>query len=431
MAEALIVSAGGGTSSDECTALLADVIKGKTAVTNNSNDEPGIGTLELTGNAAISDVYTGKTFYNNSFTKQTGSIPVANISGLKAVLTAVQQVTVSYTRPSSGKWSGIIIAYRTDRYPYNSSGESGTSYVDNSSGSRNLTGLTNGKTYYIRCWSYLTTSAGRLVNSSYSSVSVAVANNTGIETKTSGSGTWNCPVGITKVDVFCVGGGAGGQGGKKTSGGGGGGGGGYCRQYLNISVTPGTNYSWAVGGSGSGGAKAGGKGGTGGRTWFNSSGTYYGEGGYPGEWVDGGSASTKGFRGGDGGSGGGAGRAQYAGAGVGGSNGANGGAAGSGIRGGNGGNSGTGTHQFFVSTAAYYSGGGGGGGLGSQSGKDGGAATGGSGGKGGSSGSSNGTNGSAYGCGGGGGYGPPSSGGTVGAGGAGSGGILVIRKKIA
>ena len=429
MAEALIIGAGRGASSDECTALLSDVLKGKTAITSDSNDEPGIGTLELTGNAAVSDVFTGKTFYNNSFTLQTGNIPIANITNLKATLTAVSQVTVTYTRPNSGKWSGLIIAYRTDRYPNNSSGESGTTYVDNSSGSRNLTSLTNNKTYYIRCWSYLTTSAGRLVNPSYSSVSVAVVNNTGIESKTSGSGTWTCPAGITKVDIFCVGGGAGGQGGKKRAGGGGGGGGGYCNRYLNISVTPGTKYNWAVGGGGAAGAKAAGQGGSGGRTWFSSSNTYYASGGWPGTYEDGGSAATRGYRGGDGGSGGGAGTSQYKGAGAGGSNGSAGGA--SGVRGGNGGNSTTGTHQFFVSTAAYYSGGGGGGGLGSQSGNNGGAATSGSGGKGGNSSSAAGTNGSIYGCGGGGGYGPASSGGTEGAGGAGYGGILLIRKKIA
>lgn len=426
MAEALIVGAGGGTSSDECTALLADVIKGKTAVTNNSNDEPGIGTLELTGNAAVNEVYTGKTFYSNSFTLLTGSIPVANITGLKAVLTAVQKVTVSYTRPSSGKWSGIIIAYRTDRYPYNSSGESGTSYVDSSTSPRDLTGLTNGKTYYIRCWSYLTTSAGRIVNSSYSSVSVAVANNTGIETKTSGSGTWTCPIGITKVDIFCVGGGAGGYKGRKTAEGGGGGGGGYCNQYLNISVTPGTSYSWAVGGGGSGGSPPS----SGGRTWFSSSSTYYALGGWASEYVNGGHTGSIGYRGGDGGSGGGAGTTSYQGPGKGGSNGADGGTSGS-VRGGYGNNKSTGTHQFFTSSAPYYSGGGGGGGGGSKTGAAGGAATGGSGGTGGSSGTKAGGNGSYYGCGGGGGYGPSSSGGLGGNGGSGSGGILVIRKKIA
>ena len=48
---------GGGASSDELTAARGDVLKGKTAVTSDSSDEPVEGTLELTGDAADSDVY--------------------------------------------------------------------------------------------------------------------------------------------------------------------------------------------------------------------------------------------------------------------------------------------------------------------------------------------------------------------------------------
>ena len=34
---------GGGTGSDECTATLDHVLAGETAVTSDSNDEPGTG----------------------------------------------------------------------------------------------------------------------------------------------------------------------------------------------------------------------------------------------------------------------------------------------------------------------------------------------------------------------------------------------------
>ena len=44
---------GGGASSDELTAARGDVLKGKTAVTSDSSDEPAEGTLELTGDAAV------------------------------------------------------------------------------------------------------------------------------------------------------------------------------------------------------------------------------------------------------------------------------------------------------------------------------------------------------------------------------------------
>lgn len=64
---------GGGASSDELTAARGDVLKGKTAVTSDSSDEPVEGTLELTGDAADSHVLTGKTYYNKDpKTRRTG-----------------------------------------------------------------------------------------------------------------------------------------------------------------------------------------------------------------------------------------------------------------------------------------------------------------------------------------------------------------------
>lgn len=67
---------GGGASSDELTAARGDVLKGKTAVTSDSSDEPVEGTLELIGDAADSHVLTGKTYYNKDpKTRRTGTMP--------------------------------------------------------------------------------------------------------------------------------------------------------------------------------------------------------------------------------------------------------------------------------------------------------------------------------------------------------------------
>lgn len=67
---------GGGASSDELTAARGDVLKGKTAVTSDSNDEPMEGTLELTGDAADSHVLSGKTYYNKDpKTRRAGTMP--------------------------------------------------------------------------------------------------------------------------------------------------------------------------------------------------------------------------------------------------------------------------------------------------------------------------------------------------------------------
>ena len=77
MAKAVIMGGGGGgISSDELTAARGDVLKGKTAVTSDSSDEPVEGTLELTGDAADSHVLTGKTYYNKDpKTRRTGTMP--------------------------------------------------------------------------------------------------------------------------------------------------------------------------------------------------------------------------------------------------------------------------------------------------------------------------------------------------------------------
>lgn len=75
MAKGVIMAGGGGTGSDECTAARADVLKGKTAVTSDSNDEAVSGTLELTGDAADSHVLSGKTYYNtDAKAKRTGTM---------------------------------------------------------------------------------------------------------------------------------------------------------------------------------------------------------------------------------------------------------------------------------------------------------------------------------------------------------------------
>lgn len=68
--------AGGGVSSDELTATSSDVIKGKTAVTSDSDDEIIVGTLELTGNTIADDVIASKEFYNTDpKNKVVGTLP--------------------------------------------------------------------------------------------------------------------------------------------------------------------------------------------------------------------------------------------------------------------------------------------------------------------------------------------------------------------
>lgn len=66
---------GGGASSDECTVVANDILKGKTTITKDSDDEIVEGTLELTGNAEDKYVAKGKTYYNvDAHEKRTGTL---------------------------------------------------------------------------------------------------------------------------------------------------------------------------------------------------------------------------------------------------------------------------------------------------------------------------------------------------------------------
>ena len=74
----LVLVTGGSENigiSDECTATKGDILKGKTAISNDSDDEVVEGTLELTGTAVDNQVLAGKTYYStDAHTKRTGTI---------------------------------------------------------------------------------------------------------------------------------------------------------------------------------------------------------------------------------------------------------------------------------------------------------------------------------------------------------------------
>lgn len=76
---------------------------------------------------------------------------------------------------------------------------------------------------------------------------------------TSGTNTWTCPTGVTKIKVTVIGGGGGGAFWSNIDAYGGGAGGAGCNYYT---VTPGTGYTVTVGAGGNGSSGAGGNGGT-------------------------------------------------------------------------------------------------------------------------------------------------------------------------
>ena len=101
MAQAYIISGGGGggASSDELTAVANDVLAGQTYVGNDTDDDIGVGTLALTGDAEAGDVITGKTFYNSdAHTQVTGSL---KLTGNAAVGDVIKGQTFYSNNPKS------------------------------------------------------------------------------------------------------------------------------------------------------------------------------------------------------------------------------------------------------------------------------------------------------------------------------------------
>jgi hypothetical protein len=84
---------GAGSGSDECTASKSEVLKGYSAVTSDSDDEPVQGTLELTADASDGQVLSGKTYYNTDpKKKRTGSM--ANQGAVSVKLNAGEGYTI-------------------------------------------------------------------------------------------------------------------------------------------------------------------------------------------------------------------------------------------------------------------------------------------------------------------------------------------------
>jgi hypothetical protein len=94
MGKVSISGAGGaGAGSDECTATRAELLKGYGAITSDSDDEVVEGTLELTGDAADSQVLDKRTFYNkDAKVKRTGTMQ--NCGAVSVALNAGGSFTI-------------------------------------------------------------------------------------------------------------------------------------------------------------------------------------------------------------------------------------------------------------------------------------------------------------------------------------------------
>ena len=98
MARFYPLGSGGGTGSDECTLVKANVPVGFTAVTADSDDEAVEGTLDPVGTAESSHVLLDKTYVKwnpetNLFERQNGAMP--NNGAVSKTLTSGESYTIS------------------------------------------------------------------------------------------------------------------------------------------------------------------------------------------------------------------------------------------------------------------------------------------------------------------------------------------------
>jgi hypothetical protein len=313
---------GGGVGSDELTSLLSDVVKGKTAVTSDSNDDPGVGTLELTGNAVAAHVLTGESFYTTDpKNKIVGAMIVNSVLSFSVAAYSGRRVLLKWQNPyaAPGKpYCGVIIKASTGGYPaWNASAWDAiyTGAGDNvtpggwSQVFMDLPALNT--TYYFTCFGYATTSFGAIYSPVYdpSSVKNAVCATNGPAVITiTGTQNYVIPEGYTQADIFCVGGGGGGGAGYRFTStayeqGGGGGGGGYTATALNIGVAAGQIMNCVIGNGGGQNTAINGPGGTGGTTSVSRGGIVLctANGGKGGDGASGASGGYGGSRGGSGG----------------------------------------------------------------------------------------------------------------------------------
>lgn len=317
---------GGGVGSDELTSLLSDVVKGKTAVTSDSNDDPGVGTLELTGNAVAAHVLTGESFYTTDpKNKIVGAMIVNSVLSFSVAAYSGRRVLLKWQNPYAAPgrpYCGVIIKWRSGSYPpvegwdgtfegvYVGVGSSTTPggwsevYVD-------MPNLNT--TYYFTLTTYATTNLGHDLyshgygdpNSPMHATCTTAATSIIQITYTQ---DYVIPDGFTSADIFCVGGGgAGGNGYRFTKvayqQGGGGGGGGYTATVYNIGVAAGQVLNCVVGAGGAPNGALSGAGGTGGTTLVSRSGAVLctANGGYGGLNANSGSGASGGSAGGCGG----------------------------------------------------------------------------------------------------------------------------------
>lgn len=228
------------------TATAGDVVAGMVAgVKDNYN--PVTGTLTLTGNAQQNHVLSGETYYTtNPKSKITGTMTVQSILSFSCAPSSASQIIFTWQNPSSGPFSGVIIIGKTGGYPANIS--DGTRYYKgfgNNSGSLGTSsaivgGFSLNVTYYFRAFSYCTVNNEEWVTGTTRIANTIIRQ---LSQTFTYSQNWTVPNGVSKVDVFLVGGGSASQYNR-------GGGAGETNTWIGVDVSPSQNISIIIGAGG-------------------------------------------------------------------------------------------------------------------------------------------------------------------------------------
>lgn len=247
---------GSGSGSDDCTAAAGDVIKGKTAIVNGSDDDPVNGTLELTGNAQAPHVLAGETFYTtNPKSKLTGTMMVNSILSFSAQAYSGRQVLLKWQNPyaATGRpFTGVNIAYSTAGYPPDGGGTWLWSGCGNNTApggwSQILLTLPDlNTTYYFNANSYVNTSSGVL----WGPILHAETTTSNVLWLTfTESQNYVVPAGYNYMHAFAVGGGGKGNRGSGPESPAGGAGGGYTNSAYSIEIAGGQIMNVVVGSGG-------------------------------------------------------------------------------------------------------------------------------------------------------------------------------------
>ena len=281
---------GSGLDPDELTASASDVLSGKKAGVQGS-DEPVNGTMpnrgavsrtlnaggsytisagyhngggKVTANSLASQtnatateakILSGYTAWVNG-NKLTGTVTVNSILSFSAAAYSTNQILLQWQNPyaASGKpFSGVFINYSTSGYP----GQSGGIRIYTGYGSNaNPGGISQvivtmpavGTTYYFSATPYSSATPSDLWGTSLNAVAATTTRGQQAITE---SGVFTVPSGVRSIDIFVVGGGSTGAMGQNNSSiGGRGGNSGRTAWVLGYAVNPGQQFVVTVGAGG-------------------------------------------------------------------------------------------------------------------------------------------------------------------------------------